>query len=51
MEKFLDQGKFTFLNAEKIMGLIILKENAGVESIKTYILSLENKLSVFVCGR
>ena len=44
-ENFLDSRKFTFLTAEKIIGLIILKANASVETIKTYLLSLEQKLS------
>ena len=39
-EKFLDQRKFTFLTAEKIIGLLILKAIASTETIKTYILSL-----------
>ena len=40
------QGKFTFLTAKKRIGLIILKSNASVKTIKTYILSLEQKLSL-----
>ena len=43
MEKFLDRGKLTFLTAEKIIGLITLKVNADVETMKTYILNLEQK--------
>ena len=52
-ENFLDCGKLTFLTAEKIVGLIILKRNASVETTKTYILSLEQKLSslAFFCDR
>ena len=46
MEKFLDCGKFTFLNAEKIIDLMILKTNANVETIKTSILNVEEKLSL-----
>ena len=45
-ENFLDCGKLIFLIAEKIMGLIILKTNASVETIKTYILSLDQKPSL-----
>ena len=41
----LDCGKLTFFTAEKIIGLIILKTNSTVKTIKTYILSLEQKLS------
>ena len=41
VEKFLDCGKIAFLTAEKI----VLKANANVETIKTYILNLEQKLS------
>ena len=46
-------GKFTFLTAEKIIGLIILKASANVETIKAYILSLEQKESRVwhFCGR
>ena len=46
-------GKFTFLTAEKIIGLIILKASANVETIKAYILSLEQKESraCHFCGR
>ena len=57
VEKLLDQGKIfwlwktslfqeklTFLTAEKTIGLIILKTNTSVENIKTYLLSLEQKL-------
>ena len=43
-EKFFDCGKITFLAAEKIR-LIILKANANDETIKTYILNLEQKSS------
>ena len=46
MEKFLDCGKFTFLNAKKIIDLMILKTNANVETIKTSILNVEEKLSL-----
>ena len=51
VENFLDQekfnfcGKLTFLTAEKIIGLIILKTNANVKTIETYILSLEQNIS------
>ena len=34
------------MTAEKIVNLIILKANARVETMKTYILSLEQKLSL-----
>ena len=44
MEKFLDCGKFTFLTAEKIIGLVILEANVNVETIKAYILNLEQKI-------
>ena len=53
IEKFLDCRKvswlckLTFLTAEKIIDLIILKTNANVETIKTDILNLEQKLSSF----
>ena len=46
VKKCLDQGKITFMTAEKIVNLIILKANARVETMKTYILSLEQKLSL-----
>ena len=46
MEKFLDCGKFAFLNAEKMIDLIILKTNANVETIKTSILNVEEKHSL-----
>ena len=42
---FFDCGKVTFLTAEKIIGLIILKANRNIEIIKTYILNLQQKLS------
>ena len=45
VENFLDCGKLTFLTAEKVIGVIILKTNANVETIKTYILNIEQKLS------
>ena len=51
MENFLDQekfpfcGKLTFLTAEKIIGLIILKANANIKTIETYILTLEQNIS------
>ena len=44
-ENFIDSGKLTFFTAEKIIDLIILKANAIVETIKAYILNLEQKLS------
>ena len=44
VENFLVQEKLTFLTAEKIIGLIILKTNTSVENINTYLLSLEQKL-------
>ena len=47
VENFLDCGKVTFLTAEKIIGLIISKVNINVEIIKTYIMNVEQKLSVF----
>ena len=52
-ENLFDCGKLNFLKAEKIIGLMILKTNASVETIKTYLLSLEQKLSslAFFCGR
>ena len=37
--------KKSFLTAEKIISLIILKTNASVETIKTYFLSLKQKLN------
>ena len=45
--------KLTFLTAEKIMRLIILKANDNVETINTYILNLGQKLSssAYFCGR
>ena len=46
VEKFFDCGKFTFLNAEKIIDLIILETNANGETIKTSILNVEEKLSL-----
>ena len=48
MEIFLYHGKLTILTVEKIIGLIILKRNANIETIKTYILYLEQKLSSVV---
>ena len=45
--KFLDCRKHTFFTSEKIIGLIILKANANTETIMTYILNLEQKLSSF----
>ena len=45
-ENLLDCGKCTFLTAGKIIGLIILETNDSVETIKTYLLSLEQKLSL-----
>ena len=42
LKKFLGCGKLTFLTAEKI----ILKVNANVETIKTHILNLEQKISL-----
>ena len=53
VEKFLDQGKFPwllkiyFLDCRKKKGLKILKKNTSAETIKTYLLSLEQKLSLF----
>ena len=43
---FFDYGNFTFLTAEKIISLIIFKTNASFETIKTYILSLDQKLKL-----
>ena len=34
-EKFLDCGKLTFLTAGKVIGLVILKTDANVETIET----------------
>ena len=48
VEYFLDCGKLTFLSAEKIIGLIILKTNTNVETIKTYILNLEQNVILLV---
>ena len=48
VENFLDCGKLTFLSAEKIIGLIILKTNTNVETIKTYILNLEQNVILLV---
>ena len=31
VENFLDLGKLTFMNAEKIIGLMLLKNNANIE--------------------
>ena len=45
VQKFLDCVKLTFLTAQKIISVIILKTNANVKTIKTYILNLEQKLS------
>ena len=45
VQKFLDYVKLTFLTAQKIISVIILKTNANVKTIKTYILNLEQKLS------
>ena len=47
------KGKFTFLTSEKIIGRIILKASASAETIKAYILSLEQKESraCHFCGR
>ena len=47
LENALDRGKFTFLAAEKIIGLIILKTNASVETIKTCFLNIKQKLDIF----
>ena len=47
VEKFLDCRKRTFFTSEKIIGLIILKAKANTETIMTYILNLEQKLSSF----
>ena len=44
MENFFDCGKLTFLTAEKIIGLVILEANVNVETIKAYILNLEQKI-------
>ena len=46
IEKFPDCGKFTLLTAEIIIGLTILKTNTSAETIETYFLSLEWKLSL-----
>ena len=46
VKKYLDQGKITFMTAEKIVNLIILKANARVETMKIYIFSLEQTLSL-----
>ena len=52
-EKFLDCGKLTFLTAGEVISQIILTANGKIETIKTYILNLEQKLSslVFFCGK
>ena len=47
-EIFFDCGKLTFLVAEKITVLLILKTNADVKTIKTYVLNPEQKLSLLV---
>lgn len=44
-DNFLDWGKHTFLTAEKAKGLLILKVNASAETIKTYLLIIEQKRS------
>ena len=49
VEKYNGCGKFTFMTTENIIGPIILKENAS-ETIKTYILSVELKLTI-LCDR
>ena len=51
LQRQIHKGKLTFLTAEKIIGLIILK--ASVKTIKAYILSLEQKESriCHFCGR
>ena len=43
-ENLFDFGKLTFFTEEKIVGLIILKINANIETIKTYVLNLQQKL-------
>ena len=45
-ENFIDCEKRAFLIAEKIIGLTILKANSSAETIKTCILSLEQKFSL-----
>ena len=44
VEKILDCGKLTFLTVQKVKGLIISKANTNVETIKTYISNLGQKL-------
>ena len=45
-ENFIDCEKRAFLTAEKIIDLTILKVNSSAETIKTCILSLEQKFSL-----
>ena len=45
MEEFFDCEKLTFLTTEKTVSLMTLKANANAETIKTYILNLEQKFS------
>ena len=46
-ENYINCGKFTFLNWEKITGPINLKTNASFETIKIYLLSPEQNVSSF----
>ena len=48
VEKLCDCEKLTFLTAEKIIDLKILKANANIEIMKRYSLNLEQKLSSLV---
>ena len=48
VENFSDCEKLTFLTAEKIIDLKILKTNANIEIMKRYSLNLEQKLSSLV---
>ena len=45
MKELFDCQDHTFLTAEKIASLITSKANSNAETIKTYILNLEMKLS------
>ena len=45
MEEFFDCEKLNFFTAEKTVSLMTLKANANAETIKKYILNLEQKVS------
>ena len=51
MKELFDCQDHTFLTAEKIVGLITSKANSNAETIKTYILNLEMKLSSLTFSR